>query len=321
MNETGQAQLNLLDLEMLFYSPGSDARAGFEVLSRSTLVYQDFRWYDLMDFDDSRASKLEQCIDGFLAYCAILELACLSRYVVDQDVRALYHNLPTETHTFVDVLRLSPVDEYYEHTFPLPLVRDFVNRMIFRSEDTGHSHERATRFFQRFVAIELDRRDNAAAKAFFRILSVYGPYEFERVMRARLETPQSLVDLLLRPVETLDEIESAIVGLHDLLEFCITYDAFLETCKSDIVLQRAFWKFYSAYFVRERMRLGQALRSIVLLFLRWHAPQAIDEDSLWDEGNITLERVERLLNGSYEFRQQMEERSAARSLTAERGHS
>jgi hypothetical protein len=284
-----ELELNLQDLESLFFGSDSAAQRGFNQLVLAAKG-SDARVASVLsspsgDFEPADW-QFRDGVDLFLAYCSILEIACRIGYTSRDVVRQRYflHTQPN----FDEVLRTRALRYYYQEVFERPLVLQFSLQFSTWTSPEG-PREELFPLFQRFLAIELSLGDSSGVKAFVRFLDSVGADGLKAIVNRDLRAPEEFFAVLTSPQDQLTDLGLAIVGLHDLLAFCLTFDNLLRDCYSFAEFRASLLAFYSPYFVRSRRGCSEVLETAVCQFLGWPRP-----NTDYDQASIT-DRALRIL--------------------------
>ena len=262
-----EASLNLADLDNLFFGQDSEAQKGYIQARRAApeeLIGLNSSRLEVVDED---FLQLREALDRFLDYCGLLEIACEIGYVAEEDVRTRYWSYLPGAHNFSAVLEIPQVGDYWRPRFRL--VNSFTDRFVrgyyLHDDDLRKVEGNIFPFFQRFLAIVLDLRNNVAARAFFAHLDLDGP---DDLLLEKASDPSSFLPVLVKPENELSKIEFEALGLHNVLASFARVDSLLRDCTSFGFFRRQVLAFYSPY-----RRFRTALAEAVDRLLSWTVPE------------------------------------------------
>jgi hypothetical protein len=210
--------------------------------------------------------RRRDAIDYLLAYYSILEVAAIAGCIEPQ---------PPQLFTDPARRRLErpAMARYYSRYYPLLLPQLFVRRL--NASPLLIQHDAFPEFVRFLHVSELRRGDDIDMFLWFLDDGVEDEYGLTDVLGVFAE-PAQLAKVLTRSQDRRNARDQAVRGLLLFLKFCREFDALLQSCTAQPLLQSAFWHFHGYWF----QQLGVQLTGVIGAVIESYRDQVGTEDDV-----------------------------------------
>jgi len=293
--------MHLDDLTLMFFA-GSGAHEAVEFFhgaaeqtgseSPLTILLRDHQFKGIHNLEEKR---LRRSFDDFLEFCSLLEIACVVRYVPIPVPESLVT-------TVRPILQHRDVRYFSERFYPLPLVRQFTQRITdthFRESLAGEPGDTFHPAFVDFLGLASRFRDDNDLQCLSYLID-YAPMQRANGLRFGLEEvaislhdPVRVTESLTKPPGERDAFDSAIHGLSKFFNFSEELFNLLDDVAINTVVHDHFWAYFSYWYAILGLRTDDAFfRALKTLIASSNEEDAPYDAALREDRLAVLQRIQ-----------------------------